>query len=267
MKIAPGSSTLAESIRRPFSRPGVLALLALFHLCILLPACVFPSRGANLPPRLGRITDYGNVLSQADRKLLTEQVEALEREGFSIIVLVSRRDPFSNPVLYSSKIKAKWGLKDSPPDVFLVFVQEGTRWEIYTEFSSQARGYLRRNDAVESFQNTIQDRTASGAIRRALLFAVDRLHHFVVQQPAQTEEESSGGIPFPAPFQLLVVGGPVVGGVGLIYLFWREIKTRCPECGSKLRIESSKPFPSADYETKTARCEYCGFSETRRTGR
>jgi len=247
------SKTSRANYFHPISFVLVLTLLTLGFS--LLPQLKPGGQSNSLPRQIGAINDYGNVLSMNDREKLSTWVEELAEVGVRITLLISRRDPFSSPDRYASEIRGTWELQKEGGS-FLLFLKEEDGWVDRVFLSPLGRRLLGSTAQVEDFKRRIEGMTAEGSIRKAALFSVRRIYQANFGRGEESEgERKQGGL-----FSLLKK--PLFLGLGLgalaffllVLLLIREIRLRCPKCGTRMAVEGQG-------ERRIRYCRNCGYSE------
>lgn len=228
-------------------------IVLLLSIITLISLSSFP---ISLPDRIGRLNDYGNVLTMEDQRQLKEKINELNEKKIRLILLVSTRDPYLNPDIYASKIRAKWGIRESQKENFILFVREEDGWAVRTFFTATLLN-LFSADKLTNYQEILKKKTRNGDIRAGINHAVDAIHRQVYppkKEPNQPTEEADG-----LPLLYIIIGG-IAGGVliSIILIRWEAMR-RCPQCGSRLNISRIR----SEFGTETVKsCPECGYSET-----
>jgi len=207
----------------------------------------------SLPDKIGRLNDYGNVLTMADQKDLQNKIAQLNDKNIELTLLISTRDPYLNPDIFASKIRAKWGLFGNQSESFLLFVREREGWAIRTFFTANLLDLFTAEE-LKKYQETLRKRANSGEIRSGTLYAINTIHREAF--PPEKEANESGTSEFPL---ILIISGGIAGGVILLTLLIRwEAMRRCPQCGSRLNISRTR----TEFTEETVKnCPECGYSE------
>ncbi len=230
-----------------------LTIVLLLSIITLVPLISFP---ISLPDRIGRLNDYGNVLTMKDQRELKEKIDELKEKEIRLNLLVSTRDPYLNPDIYASKIRAKWGIRESQKENFILFVREEDGWAVRTFFTATLLN-LFSGDKLTNYQDTLKKMTRNGEIRAGINHAVDAIHKQAYppkKKPDQPTEDADG-----LPLLYIIIGG-IAGGVliSIILLRWEAMR-RCPQCGSRLHISRIR----SEFGNETVKsCPECGYSET-----
>ncbi|MBS3786974.1 TPM domain-containing protein [Candidatus Bipolaricaulota bacterium] len=214
-----------------------------------------PSLSISLPDRIGRLNDYGNILTMENQRNLREKITQLEDKKIGLTLLISTRDPYLNPDIFASKIRAKWGIQEGINENFVLFVQGKEGWAVRTFFTPTVLNLFSSED-FKNYQETLKKRASSGDIRSGALYAVKTIYRkaFPPKKKKDQSTEKSGGL------SLAHIIGGIVGGVLLItVLVRREAMKRCPQCGSRLNI--SRVHNEFTDET-IKNCPDCGYTET-----
>lgn len=231
-----------------------LLLFIIFSLSVITLQTSI-SFGVSLPGKIGRLNDYANVLTMDDQRELEEKLTELEEKGAGITILVSRYDPYSDPNIYASEVRSKWGIREDRSESLIVFVQEGEDWKVRTYLRPQVTNSFPSGELGE-YNNLIRKKVKNRDIREAVKEAVSRIHENVFPPPTEkTTERTSKTIQL---WVYLTAG--IAGGVVLLLglLFW-EGRRRCPRCGSRLEKARTQAHLNGD---KTERhCPECGYHE------
>lgn len=190
-----------------------------------------------------------------DQRELEDKIEQLSTREIGLTVLISRRDPYSNPNIYASEIQTKWNLRAQTGESFVVFVQEREKWAIRL-FLRPAVTNLFSSSEITKFQRALQKKVENNEIRSAVNYLVSRIHRQAF--PPATEqnipqEKRSGGF-----FLYLAIG---IGGglIIIVMLLWWEGRRRCPRCGSRLEI--TRTFDEITGRKTEKSCPECGYHE------
>jgi len=211
--------------------------------------------GISLPGKIGRLNDYGNILTMENQRELEEKLTKLEEKGVGLTILVSSYDPFSDPNIYASEIRSKWGIREDRDESLIVFVQEGEDWKVRTYLRPQVTNSFPSGE-LATYNDLIGKQVKNGEVRKAVMEAVSRIHENVFPAPVETTpEETSGAIQL---WVYLTVG--ISAGVVLLLgiLVW-EGRRRCPRCGSKLETVDIQGHLNGDSTER--HCPECGYHE------
>lgn len=229
-----------------------------FLLVLILGAIIstpFIAFSIRLPDQIGRLNDYGNVLTMEDQGELRRKIDLLRDKQINLTVLISTRDPYMNPDIFASKIRAKWDLRAQRNENFLVFVREGDGWAVRTFFATNLLNLFSAAD-LKNYQDRLRSKAENGEIRTGTIYAVNAIYRkaFPPEKDTDEETEETDGIP------LIYLLGGSIGGVLLVVLLVRwEAMRRCPECGSRLTITRSR----TEFGEETIKnCPECGYRET-----
>ncbi|MBS3825305.1 TPM domain-containing protein [Candidatus Bipolaricaulota bacterium] len=209
----------------------------------------------SLPEKIGRLNDYGNVLTMEDQRELEDKIDQLSTRKIGLTVLISRRDPYSNPNIYASEIQTKWNLRTQTSESFAVFVQERNEWAIRL-FLRPAVTNLFPSSELTKFQTTLQKKVENNEIRSAVTHLVSRVHRQAFPPPTEKKkprEKGSGG------FILYLAIGIGGGLIIIVTLLWWEGRRRCPRCGS--RLEKTRNFDQVTGRKTEKNCPECGYHE------
>lgn len=221
-------------------------------LIILAP---LPSLSISLPDKIGRLNDYGNILTIENQRNLKEKITRLRDKKIGLTLLISTRDPYLNPNIFASKIRAKWGIQGEGNENFILFVQEKEGWAVRTFFTPTVLNLFSSED-LKKYQETLKKRASNGEIRSGALYAVETIYRkaFPPKKERDQSTNETGGL------SLAHIIGGIAGGVLLItVLVRREAMRRCPQCGSRLNI-SRVHNEFTDEIIKN--CPECGYTET-----
>jgi predicted RNA-binding Zn-ribbon protein involved in translation (DUF1610 family) len=229
-----------------------------FLLVLILGAIISTPSVAlsiRLPDQIGRLNDYGNVLTMEDQGELRRKIDLLQDKQINLTVLISTRDPYMNPDIFASKLRAKWDLRGQQNENFLVFVREADGWAVRTFFATNLLNLFSAAD-LKNYQDRLRSKAENGEIRTGTIYAVNAIYRkaFPPERDTDEETEETDGIP------LIYLLGGSIGGVLLIVLLVRwEAMRRCPECGSRLTITRSR----TEFGEETIKnCPECGYRET-----
>lgn len=190
-----------------------------------------------------------------DQGELRRKIDLLQDKQINLTVLISTRDPYMNPDIFASKIRAKWDLRGQQNENFLVFVREGDGWAVRTFFATNLLNLFSAAD-LKNYQDRLRSKAENGEIRTGTIYAVNAIYRkaFPPERDTDEETEETDGIP------LIYLLGGSIGGVLLIVLLVRwEAMRRCPECGSRLTITRSR----TEFGGETIKnCPECGYRET-----
>ena len=179
----------------------------------------------------------------------------MQEKKINLTVLISTRDPYLNPDIFASKIRAKWGLQGKQNESFLVFVRERDEWAIRTFFATNLLNLFSPAD-LENYQERLSKKAESGEIRSGTIYAVNTIYRkaFPPVKDPQEETEETGGIPL-----IYLIGGSIGGALLILLLIRWEAMRRCPECGSRLTIYRSR---TQFGEETVKNCPECNYRET-----
>jgi len=215
----------------------------------------YNASGISLPGRIGRLNDYGNILTMENQRELEKQLTELEGKGVGLTILVSSYDPFSDPNIYASEIRSKWGIREDRNESLIVFVKENENWKVRTYLRPQVTNSFPSGELAE-YNDLIKKQVKNGEVRKAVMEAVSRIHENVFPPAVETTTEETN-----ESIQLWVyLTGGISGGVLLLLgiLFW-EGRRRCPRCGSRLETINTQIHLNEDGTER--RCPECGYHE------
>lgn len=248
-------------IVRAFCTSDKRQLLLTFpgSLMILILSTVFlyttDLHAVSLPEKIGRLNDYGNVLTMEDQRELEDKIDQLSTREIVLTVLISRRDPYSNPNIYASEIQTKWNLRTQTSESFVVFVKERNKWATRL-FLRPAVTNLFPSSEITKFQRTLQKKVESNEIRSAVTYLVSRIHRQAfppATEQKKPQETGSGG--FILYLSIGIGGGLII----IVTLLWWEGRRRCPRCGS--RLEVTRTFDKVTGRKTEKYCPECGYHE------
>jgi uncharacterized membrane protein YgcG len=237
-----------------------VSTLAFLLLFLTLPLSITTlqtsnSFGVSLPGKIGRLNDYANVLTMDDQRELEKKLTELKEKGVGVTILVSSYDPFSDPNIYSSEVRSKWGIRKDRNESLVVFVQEGENWKVRTYLRPQVTNTFPSGKLAE-YNDLIRKQVKNGEVRQAVIEAVSGIHENVFPPAVEKTKEETG-----SEVQLWVyLTAGISGGVVLLMgvLFW-EGKRRCPRCGS--RLEKVKTQSHLNGNDSERHCPECGYHE------
>lgn len=251
MKIAPDYFTFVDRPLFGVKTLGMIAIILLFFSFLLL--------AVSLPRSVGRINDFANLLSIEDRKDIQGWMEPISERGLQLTILASRRDPYSDPDKYFGEIREKWDVEGG----FILFVKEGEGWKTVSFLGQKIRAVLRSKGLLDDYLEKIEDRTANGEIRDAILFSVRRLSDAVTGEVKAEREKN--GLDFSSFFALPLI---VLGSFFVLFAFYGllrwEVSRRCPECGVRMQVTKEDPYTGSSYRIISKQCRNCGYRETKR---
>lgn len=247
-------------VREFFTYDKSASTLAFLLLYIIFPLSIITlqtsiSLGVSLPGKIGRLNDYANVLTMDDQRELEKQLTELEEKGVGITILVSRYDPFSDPNIYASEVRSKWGIRENRNESLIVFVQEGEDWKVRTYLRPQVTNSFPSGELGE-YNDLIRKKVKNREIRETVKEAVSRIHENVFPPP---EEETTERTSETIQLWVYLTAG-IAGGVVLLLglLFW-EGRRRCPRCGS--RLEKVVTQDRLNRGSTELHCPECGYHE------
>lgn len=210
----------------------------------------------SLPKQIGRLNDYGNILTMGDQRDLEEKIKQLGEEGIGLTILISNYDPFSEPSIYANEIRNEWGIRGEEKESLIVFVRdEDEDWSVRTFLRPVVTNLFSSGELAE-YQDSIKAMTEDGDIRDATREAVLRIYREAFPPKVDPENEStrnSNGL-------LIYIIAGASGGVVLVVLFLRwEGRRRCPRCGA--RLETSSYQDDLSGSTTERHCPACGYHE------
>lgn len=214
------------------------------------------SLSISLPDQIGQLNDYANILTMEDQRNLKEKLTQLKDKKIGLTLLISTRDPYLNPDIFASKIRAKWGIQEEPNENFLLFVREQDGWAVRTFFTVTLLNLFSAED-LKNYQATLKKKAGSGEIRTGTLYAVNSIYRKAFPPKKDTNQSSkeAGGVPL-----IYVIISGIAATVLLLAILVRwEAMRRCPRCGSRLKI--SRIHNKFTDET-IKNCPECGYSET-----
>lgn len=240
-----------------YNKSSTILAFALIFFTLPLSFTLLQNRnasGVSLPGRIGRLNDYGNILTMENQRELEEKLTELEEKGVGVTILVSSYDPFSDPNIYASEIRSKWGIRDDRNESLIVFVQEED-WKVRTYLRPQVTNSFQSGELAE-YNDSIKKRVKNGEVRQAVMEAVSGIHENVFP-PAV--EETTGKTSEPLPLWVYLTGG-ISGGIILLLgiLFW-EGRRRCPRCGSRLETVNTQSHLNGNSTER--HCPECGYHE------
>ena len=251
MKIAPEYSISVER---------TLYVIKIFILSFLLSLFFsFNVLSVSLPRPIGKVNDFANLLSIQDRENIQEWMKPISESNIQLTVLASRRDPYSNPAEYFSKITDKWNIEGG----FILFVEEFDGWQTVSFLGNEIRGVLRSKGILESYKDRIEEKTAEGKIREAILFSYKQLSNAITGKVEVDESDGIFKLDSVPVIPFIILGGFLVLLAFYSLLRW-EITRRCPKCGVRMNLTNEKPYPSSSYRIITKKCNNCGYRESER---
>ncbi|MFP4588695.1 MAG: hypothetical protein ACLFO3_01835 [Candidatus Acetothermia bacterium] len=251
--------TLDEIRGVSLTRSLAILLLPALLLFISPSHCILAE---SLPKPIGSISDYGAVLNGNDRKRLEEPLRELNDEGIDVRILASRRNPFSTSSRYVDRVRSEWEIEENKIDLFLVLVREEGHWALHFQLSSELRSVLRKTGEPQQYEQLLVEKAENGDPTAVIFNSVTKIHHAVVTNLEQQEEGEEDRDPFDWGF-FGIVGGSFLGFGLMIFLLWREIANRCPECGYRLvsGVRSAR-YEAGEADTRKY-CDNCGYAEKR----
>lgn|GEM_PF-971666 len=241
-----------------YNKSTPLLAFALIIFTLTLSFALLQNRnasGISLPGQIGRLNDYGNVLTMGNQRELEEKLTELEGKGVGLTILVSSYDPFSDPNIYASEIRSKWGIREERNESLIVFVQEGEGWKVRTYLRPQVTNSFPSGE-LAAYNDFIRKQVKNGEVRKAVMEAVSRIHKNVFPPAVETTTEETN-----ESIQLWVyLTGGISGGIVLLLgiLFW-EGRRRCPRCGSRLETVDTQSYLNEDGTER--HCPECGYHE------
>ena len=214
----------------------------------------FSSYPISLPQQIGRINDYGNVLTREDREELARSLQELAERGIRVNLLISLRDPYRNPNLYTSKIRAKWGIRGESAESLIVFVKESDGWKLGI-FLTPAASNLFSPEGLTEYREKLEEKAEAGEIRTGSRYAINHMYVKAYPPARKTEanKEEEEGLPW------IYIASGVAGGIILLGLGIRwEAMHRCPRCGSRLK---KTRMPGGESQGGEKHCPECGYRE------
>ncbi|MBS3791887.1 hypothetical protein KGY77_04485 [Candidatus Bipolaricaulota bacterium] len=247
---------LSNSIRR-LNIPADTASFIIVLVLGVISLVPLPALSISLPDKIGRLNDYGNVLTIEDQRTLKEKITQLEDEEIGLNLLVSTRDPYLNPDIFASKIRAKWGIREERNENFIVFVREEGSWAVRTFFTTSLLN-LFSAEGLKDYQERLRKKASSGEIRTGTIYAVNTVYSKAFppnkEETNQPAEEAEG-----LPLLYTIIGGTAGGIILLTVLIRWEAMRRCPHCGSRLTISRVND----EFTEETIKnCPECGYSES-----
>lgn len=233
--------------------------LAIVVLLLLLSIPIHPLTnivsGASLPKQIGRLNDYGNVLTMEDQEDIEKKLNQLSQKGIGLTILISKFDPFSEPGIYASEIRREWGIRKEKDESLIVFVREGESWAVRTFLRPGVTNLFSSGGLVE-YQDSITENAEQDDVREAVRKAVSLIHREAFPPEREPVEESSGGSN--GLLIYIIAGGS--GGLILVVLVLRwEGRRRCPRCGARLETVRTR---GGSYQGNPERhCPECGYHE------
>lgn len=215
----------------------------------------FSSLAISLPDKIGRLNDYGNILTMEDQRELQKKITRLEDKEIGLTLLISTRDPYLNPDIFASKIRAKWGIQEGGSENFILFVRGEEDWAVRTFFTPAVLNLFSPED-LKKYQETLKKRASSGDVRTGTIYAVNTIYRkaFPPNKKPDKPAEEAGGLTLP-----YIIGGIAGGVLVLTALIRWEAMRRCPQCGSRLKITRIHN----EFTDETIKsCPECGYSET-----
>ncbi len=241
-----------------YNKSTTLLAFALIFFTLTLSFALLQDRnasGISLPGRIGRLNDYANILTMENQRELEKKLTELEGKGVGLTILVSSYDPFSDPNIYASEIRSKWGIREDRNESLIVFVQEAEDWKVRTYLRPQVTNSFPSGELAK-YNDLIRKQVKNGEVRKAVMGSVSRIHENVFPQPVEETAAETGD-----SLQLWVyLTGGISGGVVLLLgiLFW-EGRRRCPRCGS--RLETIDTQSHLNGEGAERHCPECGYHE------
>ncbi|MFB6216585.1 MAG: hypothetical protein ABEJ72_06420, partial [Candidatus Aenigmatarchaeota archaeon] len=110
-----------------------------------------------------------------DQMKLKEKIARLKDKDIGLTLLVSTRDPYLNPDIFASKIRAKWDIQEGEDDNFILFVREEGRWAVRTFFTTSLLN-LFSAEGLKNYQETLRKKATSGEIRSGTIYAVNAIY-------------------------------------------------------------------------------------------
>lgn len=244
----------------PIHRLKSPAYAASFVIAFVLGiTCLVPlsAFSISLPDKIGRLNDYGNILTIDDQRKLREKITQLEDKDIGLTLLVSTRDPYLNPDIFASKIRAKWDIREGDNESFILFVREEGSWVVRTFFTTSLLN-LFSAESLKNYQETLRKKASGGEIRTGTIYAVNTIYRKAFppdkNKTNQPTEEADG-----LPLLYIIIGGTAGGILLLTVLIRWEAMRRCPQCGSRLTISR---INNEFAEETIKNCPECGYSET-----
>ena len=208
----------------------------------------------SLPKRIGKINDYGNVLTRRDRQKLSDQLDQLNAKGIDLILLISTRDPYLNPNIFTSKIRAKWGIRGEKAKSLVVFVKESDKWAVRIFLTTETTN-LFSPEGLTKCRDSLETKADAGDIRSGAMYAINHLYRkaFPPVKSTGSGQNEKNGMGW-----VYIVSG-IAGGILLLGALLRwEGMNRCPRCGT--RLKTSKGNRQARKETEKY-CPECGYRD------
>ncbi|MFB6291625.1 MAG: hypothetical protein ABEJ25_07890 [Candidatus Bipolaricaulia bacterium] len=223
-------------------------------ILVVIISIPFPTTSVSLPDKIGRLNDYANILTMAGQRELKEKIDRLSDKNLGLTVLLSTRDPYQNPDIFASKIRANWDLRGNQAENFLTFVREQEGWAVRTFFSSTLLN-LFSSVELKKFQETLRKKANSGEIRSGTFYAVNTIY----EKAFPPKKESNEAVNQPGlPLNYIIIGG-IIGGILLLILIIRwEAMRRCPRCGARLNKSRARTGLT---EVDEKNCPECGYIE------
>ncbi|MCF7876038.1 hypothetical protein K9M06_03185 [Candidatus Bipolaricaulota bacterium] len=231
--------------------PSFLALVIILSLIGIFLSSIgaYP---ISLPKRIGKVNDYGNVLTRRDRQKLSDKLDQLNGKGIDLILLISTRDPYLNPNIFTSKIRAKWGIRGETAKSLVVFIRESDKWAVRIFLTTETTN-LFSPEGLTKYRDSLETKAEAGEIRSGAMYAVNHLYRkaFPPVKTTSSEKNKKNGMGW-----VYIVSG-IAGGILLLGTLLRwEGMNRCPRCGSRLKTSKG-----TWREGKEKYCPECGYRD------
>lgn len=246
----------SNSIHR-LNSPAYTASFIIVLVLGVISLVPLPAFSISLPDKIGRLNDYGNVLTIEEQRSLKEKITQLEDKEIGLTLLISTRDPYLNPDIFASKIRAKWGIQEKGNESFILFVWEEGSWAVRTFFTTSLLNLFSAED-LKNYQETLRKKASNEEIRTGTIYAVNAVYRKVFppkKEKTNRPTEDAEGL----PLLYKIIGGTVAGIILLTLLIRWEAMRRCPQCGSRLTISRVND----EFTKETIKnCPECGYSES-----
>lgn len=190
-----------------------------------------------------------------DQRKLEKTLTELKEKGIGLTVLISRYDPYSDPNIYASEIRRKWGISGDRDESLIVFVREGEDWKVRTYLRPRVTNSFEAGELAK-YIDSLRKKVKNGEVRVAVMEAVLKIHRNIFPPTVEKTGEKTGD---GSQLWVYLIAG-ISGGVALLagLLFW-EGRRRCPRCGSKLETIDTQSHLNG--EGAERHCPECGYHE------
>lgn len=207
-----------------------------------------------LPPPIGRLSDYGNVLDRYGRERINALIDqAYQRFGIEIYILASWESPGGDINHFAYALLDAWDLIHGQT-LLVVFLKTENSWDVRVLAGEKtAASYPQlATHLEEGVRNLVTNRR----IEEAMVELFDVLGKYLLTGTRAVAKGNNGG-----DNRLLYVF-LFLAFLALTAVFiHRRI---CPRCGRVLRVQRTRSLTTDRQESVIYYCVRCGYSRTKR---